>query len=86
MERLIEILLIEYERVGYSDEQPQGYYVIGRFQGGLKVNLIELQSGMFCCIGKMLARKTTFEFKMEVIKMRMLRWMCYNTMMDRIRN
>ena len=30
--------------------------------------------------------KKTFEHKMEVTEMRMLRWKCFHTMMDRIRN
>ena len=33
----------------------------------------------------MLACKKAFEYKMEVTKMRMLRWMCGNTMMDMIK-
>ena len=34
----------------------------------------------------MLAHKKTFERKMQVIEIRMLRWMCGHTLMDRMRN
>lgn len=39
----METLLIEYEQVGSSGEQPQGYYVIGRFQvGEHKIEVTEM--------------------------------------------
>ena len=42
MGRLMEMLLIEYKRVGLSGKQPPESYVIGIFQVDQKVNFAEM--------------------------------------------